>query len=161
MVNALAAGEVLAEFRGHSPADRDRLVKTLGDKAVVQESPWVCSLVVTFNTKKKPFDDQRVRKALSLAIDRWGGAQALSKIALVRHVGGILRPGYDLAASEKELLQLSRLLEGHQRLARAKRASSCRRRACPTSPSRSPTATSRCRTRRSACSSSTSGGRSG
>jgi peptide/nickel transport system substrate-binding protein len=103
MVNALAAGEVLAEFRGHSPADRDRVVKALGDKAVVHESPWVCSLVVTFNTKKKPFDDARVRRALSLAIDRWGGAQALSKIALVRHVGGILRPGYELAASEKEL----------------------------------------------------------
>lgn len=105
MVNALAAGEVLAEFRGQSPADRDRLVKTLGDKAVVQETPWVCSLVVTFNTKKKPFDDQRVRKALSLAIDRWAGAQALQKIALVRHVGGLLRPGYDLAASGKELVQ--------------------------------------------------------
>jgi peptide/nickel transport system substrate-binding protein len=104
MVNALAAGEVLAEFRGHSPADRDRLVKALGPKATVQETPWVCSLVVTFNTKKKPFDDVRVRKALSLAIDRWGGAQALSKVALVRHVGGILRPGYDLAVSEKELL---------------------------------------------------------
>jgi peptide/nickel transport system substrate-binding protein len=104
MVNALAAGEVLAEFRGHSPADRDRLVKALGDKASVLESPWVCSLVVTFNTKKKPFDDARVRQALSLGTDRWGGAQALSKVALVRHVGGILRPGYDLAASEKELV---------------------------------------------------------
>ena len=104
MVNALAAGEVLVEFRGHSPADRDRLMKTLGAKAVVQETPWVCSLVVTFNTKKKPFDDVRVRQALNLAIDRWGGAQALSKVALVRWVGGILRPGYELAASEKELL---------------------------------------------------------
>lgn len=104
MVNALSAGEVLAEFRGHSPADRDRIVKALGDKAVVQETPWVCSLVVTFNTKKKPFDDARVRRALSLAIDRWGGAQALSKIALVRHVGGLLRPGYEFAASEKDLL---------------------------------------------------------
>ncbi|MBI2296950.1 MAG: ABC transporter substrate-binding protein [Betaproteobacteria bacterium] len=106
MVNALAAGEVVAEFRGHSPADRDRLLKALGDKAQVQETPWVCSLVVTFNTRKKPFDDARVRRALSLAVDRWAGAQALSKVALVRHVGGILRPGYDLAASEKELVQL-------------------------------------------------------
>jgi peptide/nickel transport system substrate-binding protein len=104
MVNALAAGEVLAEFRGHSPADRDRVVKALGDKAVVQETPWVCSLVVTFNTKKKPFDDVRVRRALSLAIDRWGGATALSKVALVRHVGGILRPGYELAANQGELM---------------------------------------------------------
>jgi peptide/nickel transport system substrate-binding protein len=106
MVNALAAGEVYAEFRGHSPADRDRIVKALGDKAVVQETPWVCSLVVTFNTKKKPFDDARVRRALSLAVDRWGGAQALSKVALVRHVGGLLRPGYDLATAEKDLVQL-------------------------------------------------------
>jgi peptide/nickel transport system substrate-binding protein len=106
MVNALSAGEVLVEFRGQSPADRDRIVKALGNKAVVQELPWVCSLVVTFNTKKKPFDDARVRRALSLAIDRWAGAQALSKVALVRHVGGILRPGYEFATPEKELAQM-------------------------------------------------------
>jgi peptide/nickel transport system substrate-binding protein len=106
MVNALAAGQVLAEFRGHSPADRDRLMQALGDRAVVVESPWVCSLVVSFNAKKKPFDDPRVRRALSLAIDRWEGAQALQKIALVRHVGGLLRPGYDLAISEQDLVKL-------------------------------------------------------
>jgi peptide/nickel transport system substrate-binding protein len=106
MVNALSAGQVLAEFRGHSPADRDRLVKALGDKAVVVESPWVCSLVVSFNTAKKPFDDPRVRRALSLAVDRWTGAQALQKIALVRHVGGVLRPGYELATSEQDLVKL-------------------------------------------------------
>ena len=64
------------------------LGKALGDKAVVQESPWVCSLVVTFNTRKKPFDDQRVRKALSMSIDRWGGGENLGKVSSQRYVGG-------------------------------------------------------------------------
>ena len=91
----------------HRPADRDRVVKALGDKAVVQESPWVCSLVVTFNTRKKPFDDQRVRKALSMSIDRWGGAQALQKIAVVRTVGSIVFPGSPFAATKDELQQLA------------------------------------------------------
>ena len=106
MVNALAAGEVMIEFRGHSPADRDRLLGSMKDTAQVMETPWVCNLVVSFNGKKKPFDDVRVRKALSLAIDRWGGAQALEKIALVRHVGGVLRPGYELAVSNADLEKL-------------------------------------------------------
>jgi peptide/nickel transport system substrate-binding protein len=105
-INALQAGEVLSEFRGHSPADRDKLVNALGDKVEVLESPWVCSLVVSFNTEKKPFDEAKVRRALSLALDRWKGAEALSKIALVRHVGGLLRPGYDLATPEAELVKL-------------------------------------------------------
>lgn len=105
-VNALQAGEVLAEFRGHSPADRDKLVAALGDKIEVHESPWICSLVVAFNTERKPFDDARVRKALSLAVDRWQGAEALSKIALVRHVGGVLRPGFELATPPEELEKL-------------------------------------------------------
>ncbi|MBM3565922.1 MAG: ABC transporter substrate-binding protein [Alphaproteobacteria bacterium] len=103
MVNAVQAGEVMTEFRGFSPAERDKLTSALGDKVVVQESPWVCSLVVTFNTEKKPFDDARVRRALSMAVDRWQGSMALSKIALVRDVGGVLRPGYSLAAKESEL----------------------------------------------------------
>jgi peptide/nickel transport system substrate-binding protein len=45
-----------------------------------------------------------VRRALNLAIDRWAGSQALSQIALVKEVGGLVRPGYFLAAREKDLL---------------------------------------------------------
>ncbi len=103
MVNALSAGEVMAEFRGHSPADAQRAMQQLGANGVQVESPWTCVLIVALNVNHGPFQDARVRRALSLAIDRWGGAEALSRIALVRDVGGIMRPGYEYAATNEEL----------------------------------------------------------
>jgi peptide/nickel transport system substrate-binding protein len=47
--------------------------------------------------------DVRVRRALTLAIDRWGGAPQLAKIENVRTVGGIVFPGSPLAADKEEL----------------------------------------------------------
>jgi peptide/nickel transport system substrate-binding protein len=83
--------------------DRDRLVGALGNKITVQESPWLNLLLITFNTRKKPFDDARVRLALSLAIDRWKAAEVLPRSTIMRYVGGYLRPGFELAASGAEL----------------------------------------------------------
>ena len=85
---------------------KDQLVKELGDKITVQESDWNCGNVVTPNHKHKPFDDVRVRKALFLAVDQWKGAPALSKIAIIKTVGGIVFPGSPLAATKEELQQL-------------------------------------------------------
>ncbi|MDR7522747.1 MAG: ABC transporter substrate-binding protein [Armatimonadota bacterium] len=107
MIAALKGGQALIEFRGVSPAERDDLVRTLGDRIAVQEAPWLCNLIVTFNTKKKPFDDARVRRALTLAVDRWGGSNALSQIAFVKPVGGMMRPGSEMATPESELVKLA------------------------------------------------------
>jgi peptide/nickel transport system substrate-binding protein len=106
-VAAIRSDQAAIEFRGLPPSAADELKKDLDDQITVQESPWNCGSDLFFNEKKKPFDDPRVRRALSLAIDRWGGSQALAKIAIVKKVGGIVFPASPLAASDDELKQMA------------------------------------------------------
>jgi peptide/nickel transport system substrate-binding protein len=102
-LQAIRGGRADIEFRGFPPKARDDLVKALGSKITVQESDWNCVLLVTPNHKVKPFDDARVRKALTLSVDRWAGSKYLSQIAIVKTVGGLVYPGHPLAATPEEL----------------------------------------------------------
>lgn len=100
---AYKSGRIMAEFRGVTPTQRDELVKSLGNRVSVQESPWLSNLLVVFNTTRPPFNDARVRRALSLAIDRWGAAQKLKHTTFLRYVGGLMRPGSSWAMPQSEL----------------------------------------------------------
>jgi len=106
-LNAIRGNRAAIEFRGFPPKARDDLVAALGDKITVQESDWNCALFATPNQQREPFNDPRVRQALTLSADRWGGSKYLSEIAIVKTVGGVVFPNHPFAATKEELHQLA------------------------------------------------------
>ena len=106
VVPGMLGGQFDAEFRGRNPQEKAQLLEKAKDRMELYEGTWVNNLMLVFNTTRKPFDDVRVRQALSMAIDRWGGSEALSKISTLKYVGGAMRPGYAMSLPEADLVKL-------------------------------------------------------
>src|SRR5436309_14550340 len=102
----MESGRIMAQFRSFTPAERDEMVETAGNRVEVREGPWTSYVALDFNTNPPPFNDIRVRPALALAIDRWQGAQALADTTFLKYVGGLMRPGSAMATPEAELVTI-------------------------------------------------------
>jgi len=111
---ALRAGRVDVEFRGLPPSEADAIKQQLGDKVVVAYPKAIFNWGVGINTDKKPFDDERVRKALTLAIDRYDMVKTLAPLTGLETVGGLMHPDSPWALSGEELQALPGYAKDHQ-----------------------------------------------
>jgi peptide/nickel transport system substrate-binding protein len=103
---ALRSGRAWIEFRTMPQAEVEAIKKQLGDKVVVQDTPATGLFGIAMNQTTKPFTDVRVRKALTLGLDRYTAGRVLYPIASLRDVGALMRPGTEWAMAESDLLRL-------------------------------------------------------
>src|SRR5437660_2343124 len=103
---ALRSGRAWIEFRTMPLAEVEAIRKQLGDKVVVQDTAATGQFGIAMNQTTKPFADIRVRKALTLGLDRYTASRVLYPIASLKDVGGLMRPGTEVATPESELLEL-------------------------------------------------------
>ena len=103
---AIRSGRAYIEFRDLPNSEVDAIKKQLGDKIVVQTTPFVIQHGIAINNTVKPFTDVRVRKALTLGIDRYTGGRVLYNLTGLKDPGAHLRPGTEWAIPQAELEKL-------------------------------------------------------
>ena len=103
---AIRSGRAYIEFRNLPNAEVESIKKQLGDKIAVQETPMTGQWGIAVNNTAKPFNDVRVRKALTLGIDRYTMGKVLAPLTGLKFVGALMRPGSDWAMSQADLEKL-------------------------------------------------------
>jgi peptide/nickel transport system substrate-binding protein len=103
---AIRSGRAYIEFRDLPNTEVEAIKKHLGDKVVVQLAPNIIQFGIGINNTVKPFTDVRVRKALTLGLDRYTAGKVLYGITGLRDVGAMMRPGTEWAMSPAELEKL-------------------------------------------------------
>jgi peptide/nickel transport system substrate-binding protein len=102
---SVRTGRTHVELRGFPPAEIEAMKKQMGDDLVVRYPRINLQWGVAFNLKQKPFDDVRVRKAMSLALDRYEMSKVLEPLTGLSIIGGIMHPDSKWALPMEELQQ--------------------------------------------------------
>src|SRR5215471_952706 len=100
---AIRSGRAYIEFRDLPSAEVEAIKKQLGDKIVVQTTPMTGRWNIAPNTTAKPFNDVRVRKALTLGLDRYTMSKVLFPLTGLQDIGGLLRPGTEFSIPTADL----------------------------------------------------------
>jgi peptide/nickel transport system substrate-binding protein len=106
--NALISGQVNYTMQGLTSAEVGRVTAARGDKVVVVGGASATAFLPWFamNTQRDGLKDERVRRALNLALDRWGSSKPMEQLTPMFKVGGLVRPGSTFARSDAELTKL-------------------------------------------------------
>jgi len=103
---AIRSDRADVEFRGFPPAEVEAITGQLGDKVTVAYPGQPVHWGIAFNVDKKPFDDERVRKAMSLALDRYDMAKTLAPLTGLDAVTGPISPDVPWGLEGEELQAL-------------------------------------------------------
>jgi peptide/nickel transport system substrate-binding protein len=103
---AIRSGRAYIEFRDLPNAEVEAIKKQLGDKVAVQQTPMTGQFGIAMNNTVKPFTDARVRKAMTLGLDRHTGGKVLYALTGLRDVGALMRPATEWALPDAELQKL-------------------------------------------------------
>ncbi len=106
ITNPMVGEQIMMEMRSVSPPEIKNLKEQMGDKVKFASNPWLTQWRVSLNTKFEPFQDKRVRQALTMCIDRYAGLDALSKITFTGGASSFNLAGSQWAMPDEELKKL-------------------------------------------------------
>jgi peptide/nickel transport system substrate-binding protein len=111
---SVRSGRTDVEFRGFPPAEVEAIQKQMGDQVTIRYPKAMIHWGVAVNVDHKPLDDERVRKALTLAIDRYDMAKVLAPLSGLETVGGLIHPDAPWALTPEELQELPGFSKDHE-----------------------------------------------
>ncbi|WP_179137650.1 ABC transporter substrate-binding protein [Candidatus Entotheonella palauensis] len=104
---SVRSGRTDVEFRSFPPSEVEAMKNQLGDRIVAADPKPQIYFGIAINADQEPFNDERVRQALSLAIDRHEMARTILPLTgLGSPGGGLMHPDSKWAVPPEELQQL-------------------------------------------------------